>query len=362
VLRAAASAMGCGPSAEKDAERRSSSADEPDPEPEPEPEGEQDAAAEGEGKAAPIADNSCISRARQMDDVMEAAEVAKLLAGVELGHLLREESRIVHVSDSLAGIANRCTKLPHDTADSIMAGLEDLSERALVCYLVEFESQLSDACGDIWPPRRVVHIPIARQAVVDSWDEVERSSGTFQQALHRLITGEYLLAMHYDHCRHRDMRLQNALKDETGTLLISGSEFVCKQYGVAFRQYQRLLDGLIDSAEMQAKTAVQFELDRAVPKFFKRYDLDLSGKVNSLEGLDNLTTNLLYSFREYVDFPPMEQIRPLMEQIESSELTSWDVDDYTEWFNERVRNRTSTDTSKWGFSDEGGYVGEKYAT
>ena len=46
---------------------------------------------------------------------------------------------------------------------------------------------------------------------------------------------------------------------------------MCKQYKNAHRQYQQLLDAFVDAAEAQAKTAVQFELDLALPGFFKRY-------------------------------------------------------------------------------------------
>jgi len=182
---------------------------------------------------------------------------------------------------------------------------------------------------------------------------VQRSSKaeSFEVALEALIMHEYLPTMHAQHCRHRDKRLQTALEQESRILLQSGSQVVCKQYKNAHRQYQQLLDAFVDAAEAQAKTAVQFELDLALPGFFKRYDLDLSGTVNSVEELDNLVTNLVYSFRDYIDFPPMEQIRPLISELTllhgnsrglvASLATSWELTRFTAWFNATVRNRTS---------------------
>lgn len=338
--------MGCGPSAKK----RATQDESPD-------EAEVDAAdaadvedvehrVEEEGsEEPPNIEPGCLSRAlpglHWMDGAAEQQEVKKLQAGVEVGLVLREASRVAHVSKSLKDIGTRAIKLPQMTADLMLEGLLDLAERALLIYLVEFESELSGLCEDIWPPRKVVHMGIARQTVLDCWTEVQRSSKaeSFEVALDALIMNEYLPTMHAQHCRHRDKRLQTALEQESRILLQSGSQVVCKQYKNAHRQYQQLLDAFVDAAEAQAKTAVQFELDLALPGFFKRYDLDLSGTVNSVEELDNLVTNLVYSFRDYIDFPPMEQIRPLISEL--TDATSWELTRFTAWFNATVRNRTS---------------------
>ena len=126
--------MGCGPSAKK----RATQDESPD-------EAEVDAAdaadvedvehrVEEEGsEEPPNIEPGCLSRAlpglHWMDGAAEQQEVKKLQAGVEVGLVLREASRVAHVSKSLKDIGTRAIKLPQMTADLMLEGLLDLAER-----------------------------------------------------------------------------------------------------------------------------------------------------------------------------------------------------------------------------------------
>ena len=129
--------MGCGPSAEK-REAQDESPDKADADADADADAadvedvEHQAIEEG-SEEPPIIEPGCLSRAlpglHWMDGAAEQQEVQKLQAGVEVGLVLREASRVAHVNKSLTDISTRAIKLPEITADLMLQGLLDMAER-----------------------------------------------------------------------------------------------------------------------------------------------------------------------------------------------------------------------------------------
>jgi hypothetical protein len=72
------------------------------------------------------------------------------------------------------------------------------------------------------------------------------------------------------------------------------------------------------------------ELDNQIERLFKRYDLDLSGTINSWDELEQLICNLGY--RLELDLNPT-QIDEIIEQVKSeNDEISWDLPTFCSWY------------------------------
>eukprot|EP00658_Telonema_sp_P-2_P017758 TRINITY_DN1692_c0_g1_i4.p1 TRINITY_DN1692_c0_g1~~TRINITY_DN1692_c0_g1_i4.p1 ORF type:complete len:1182 (+),score=309.61 TRINITY_DN1692_c0_g1_i4:177-3722(+) len=311
----------------------------------------------------PRPERSCLQEALDMDlDVNRM--MGELWAGVDMERILPNPRRINRLDAGLDRIANRPTKFSDHTVDSILEPVIEVGERALLCFLVAFETALRHLMTrdgeSLWPPAKVRHLVSCRHAVQESWTKALRMSmaGSFEEGLSALVLVDYGELVIQEHCKHREPGLEEALEKTGIELLEKVAELMRREYAPAVRMYEQRVDAMLTAGEEAAKQTVQQELDEVIPVFFERYDLDDSDTLNSFEEVDNLCTNLAYSYGLYIAFPPAEEITMACKLLELSRENPWDLGEFTEWFNESIRNRTSVKKTNPMFEFEIG-VGEK---
>eukprot|EP00658_Telonema_sp_P-2_P020632 TRINITY_DN18174_c0_g2_i1.p1 TRINITY_DN18174_c0_g2~~TRINITY_DN18174_c0_g2_i1.p1 ORF type:complete len:483 (+),score=95.88 TRINITY_DN18174_c0_g2_i1:182-1630(+) len=282
---------------------------------------------------------------------------SKFSSGISTDGVLRDGSRADTVKKALMELAREPTQLGQNVAQRLLLETFNLAERALVCYLKSFEVELArlavtgrrDPC---WPPSTVCGLQICKVAVTDSWAKAVKVSGagSFRAALNRLITRDFHSVVVGDHCRHDNPQTRRALVVECTALLTQASHLLGKEYAEALAIYERRVDAALESAEGDIEANALLELDQALPDFFERYDLDQSGTINSLEELDYLCTNLMYSFGMYVTFPAADEVRLACEAEGLSDDNEWDLEQFTDWFHRTIRNRA---TVRWQAGPDG---------
>jgi len=72
------------------------------------------------------------------------------------------------------------------------------------------------------------------------------------------------------------------------------------------------------------------EIDRLIETYFHRYDLDESGTLNSVEELQQLSTNLSFKLRLPLTGEEIDAI--VASAGELSDGDAWDLNQFSEWF------------------------------